>query len=642
MKPHTALTLTVVSLVLISGTAAAAVFGSPDIDATLSDNTVVPGEETTLDVVLVNSGDLESGSTRNPSLNTEVTTARGLTVDVNSGGAPFSVQTNRQAVGSFPEGRTQEPIRFRISVDDDAEPGSYRVPVVLEYEYTSYISENEGTRDQESVTETKYVTVKVSDTAAFDVTNVDSNARVGSTGTVAVTVENTGSETARDASVSLGTRNQDLTVGGGANSSRFVDNWSSGEQRTFRYRVSASQNAAAEPYEFDLSVAFDDEDGVRTRATPTSVGIVPDPEVEFTAVDGASDVTVGDTGTYEVTLRNDGPVAVRDATVTVESQSGDITFGESASTTQYVGSWAPGETRTVSVDATASENADTRPYALSASVNYRDSEGDAGADEAIPLGIRPGPEQSFELSNVESTLRAGDDGKLQATLTNTGEQPVRNVVVQWESDHSNLSPQETQYAVGDLDAGESANVSFGVDASDSADAGPRQFDFVAKYRNGNGDSRESDTLQVRQTVEGSADEFEVTARNATVGAGGSATLELEITNTDDERLENIEAKLFADSPMSVGDDEAFVAGLGPGESTTITFGISASGTAMEKTYPLSVDFRYEEPDGDTPVSDSYRVPVSVTDDSGGGTPLSVIAGALLVSLLAIGGYVRFR
>jgi len=641
MKPQTVLTLTVVSLVLLSGTAVAAVFGSPDIDATLSDNTVVPGEETTLDVVLVNSGDLESGSAQNPALNSEVTTARGLTVNVNTGGAPISIQTNKQAYGNFPEGKT-EPIPFRISVDDDAEPGSYRVPVVLNYEYTSYISETEGTRDQESVRETKYVTVKVSDAAAFDVTNVDSNARVGSTGTVAVTVENTGSETARDASVSLGTRNQDLTVGGGANSSRFVDNWSTGAQRTFRYRVSASQNAATEPYQFDLSVAFDDEDGVRTRATPAAVGIVPDSEVEFTAVGGRSDVVVGDSGTYEVTFRNDGPVAVRDATVTIESRSNDIAFGESASTTQYVGTWQPGETRTVTVDATASDSADTRPYALAASVNYRDSEGDAGTDEAIPLGLQPDPEQSFELRNVDSTLRAGDDGTLRATLTNTGDRPVENVVLQWESDHSNLSPQETEYAVGDLAAGESKNVSFGVDASDSAEAGPRQFDFVAKYRNGNGDDRESDTLQIRETVDGSADEFEVTARNATVGAGGSATLELEITNTDDERLENIEAKVFADSPMSVGDDEAFVAGLDPGESATIAFGISASGTAMEKTYPLSVDFRYEEPDGDTPVSDSYRVPVSVTTESGGGTPLSILAGALFVSLLAIGGYLRFR
>jgi hypothetical protein len=32
----------------------------------------------------------------------------------------------------------------------------------------------------------------------------------------------------------------------------------------------------------------------------------------------------------------------------------------------------------------------------------------------------------------------------------------------------------------------------------------------------------------------------------------------------------------------------------------------------------------------------------VPTENGGGTPLSLIAGELVVSLLAIGGYVRFR
>jgi len=178
--------------------------------------------------------------------------------------------------------------------------------------------------------------------------------------------------------------------------------------------------------------------------------------------------------------------------------------------------------------------------------------------------------------------------------------------------------------------------------SDNANAGPRQFDFVATYRNSEDDRRESDTLEIRQSVDGSADEFIVETTNASVNVGGSSTLEMTITNDAGQRLTDIEAKLFAESPISVSDDQAYVDSLDQGESTTIEFGISASGAAMTKSYPVSVDFQYEEPDGDTPVSDTYRLPVSVTNSGGGSSPLTAIIGVALVAALAIGGYFRFR
>ena len=517
--------LLVAALVLVSGTALAAVTGSPDISASFSDNTVAPGAETTVEVVLVNSGTIDSGST-SAALNSEVTTARGLTVRMNDGNAPISVQTNKQAVGSFPEGTTAVP--FKISVDDDAKPGSYEVPVRIEYEHTDYVSTKDGTRDEKSVERTLRLTLRVSEQATFDVVDVQSSARVNSTGPVQVTVNNTGEEVARDAAVTIQSNSQDLSIGGAQTGTRFVDEWQPGEQRTFTYRIDAAESAQAGAYGVGLSVNFDDADGVRTNSTATTLGI---------------------------------PVF---------------------------------------------------------------------------------PEQSFSLGNVTTTLQAGEEGRLGATVTNTGDRAVENVVLTWESEHSNISPQETQYAVGDLGPGESKQVDFGVDVSENADAGPRQFDFVATYRAPDGDRASSDVMEARAEVAGSTDEFSVTTTNTTVDAGQDTTIELTVTNEKDERLTDISAKLFADSPISVTDDEAYVSGLDPGESATIKFGVTASGDALAKDYPVSVDFQYEEPDGDTPISDTYRVPITVTEPSGDGLPLSAIAGIALVAVIAIGGYVRFR
>ncbi|WP_423999238.1 COG1361 S-layer family protein [Haloarcula salina] len=610
-----------------SGTAVAAVTGSPDIEVALADNTVSPGEETTLDVVLSNNGELDSGSSTNPSLNSEVTTARGLTVDVKDEDAPISITTSRQLTGDLATG-SPRTVSFDISVDDDAKSDTYRVPVRLKYDHYSYISEGTSARDYESASRTKYVTVRVTDDATFDVVDVDSSARVGSTGSVELTVQNTGESAASDAAVTLQTQNSEFTVGDGEQSSRFVDSWATGENRTFQYRIGASSDAEPEPYNFELSVAFDDADGVRTEPVGNTVGIAPAPEQSFAVVDTSSAVAVGNTGEFELTLRNDGPVTVDDASVTVTAQSSDITFGEASSTSQFVGEWSPGEVRTVTVDATAGSNAEVRSYALSASVQYDDPEGDAGTDDTLSLGIETAPKQTFSLSDVSGTLQAGQDGTLEATLVNDGPRTVENAVVNWESDHASLSPQGTQYAVGTLEPGESTTVDFGVDASDSARQGARQFDFTVGYEDDNGDQQTSDTLSVQSDVAASEDEFDLAVADRTIAVGNSRVVSVEVTNNLDETVSDVEARLFADDPLSIsGTDTSYIESLEPGESATLAFEVSAASSATAgSTYPMSFDFRYTDSDGNTHLSDTFRKPVDAAPQTGGGLPVPLILG----------------
>jgi len=628
------LLLAVVGITVTSGTATAAVLGSPDIVATLEDDTVAPGEQKTIEISLVNSGELDSGSARNPALNNEVTTAKGLTVSLGSGDAPISVKNSKRSLGTLQAG-PKATVPFDISVDEDASSGTYEAQLRLNYKHTSYISEGTGARDEDKITRTVDIEIDVTDDATFNVTDIDSNARVGSTGTVAVSVENTGDSSARNAAVTLESQNQDLTVSGGAATSRFVDKWDPGEVRTFNYRVSSAEAAEPEPYGFELSVAFDNEEGLRTQSVAQSVAVAPDPEQRFSVVNSSSSVAVSNTGTYEVQLRNTGPLTVNDASVTFVSQNADITFGKSSSTTAYVGAWEPGEVRTVRVDTTASPDAEDRSYALSANVQYDDQEGDTSTYDDVPLSFSPAPEQNFGVSNIEASLQAGEDGSLSATLTNTGTRDVENVVVAWESQQSTLSPKESQYAVGDLDAGESANFSFGVDVSNSAEAGARQFDFGVSYRDDNGDRVEADTLEVRSEVAGSQDEFDIEIQNSTLGVGQDRSITFTITNTKDKTLTSIEGKAFVNDPLSSSDDETFIAELAPGESETVSVQLSAGSDALDKTYPLNLDFQYETPDGEKRVSDTYSLPIDVTDQSGnGGTPLWLIGG---IGLLAVVG-----
>lgn len=643
MNSRTLLSLVVVALLATSGIATAAVTGSPDISVNVADNTLSPGEETTLDVALVNSGDIDSGSARNPALNSEVTTARGTTVSVDSGDAPLTVKTGERAIGTFPEGATQEPLPFAIAVREDAAPGTYTAEVTVDYDYYSYVSETEGTRDRESEQRTFDVKLKIEESAQFNVTDVETTANVGGTGTVDVTVQNDGAATAEDATLTLASPSSDLTLGQSASAERYVERWESGEQRTFTYRLTAASSAENEPYPFTLSADYELDSGEARTADPVSVEVTPGPEQEFTVVSTESDVPIGDSGEYAVTLRNAGSDTLTDATVQLTSSNADITFGQSNSANQYVGRWEPGAEQTLTFDARAGDGAERRNYTVDATVAYERADDSVSQQNTVSLSLQPTAEQSFAVDDVDASLEVGDDGTLSAQLTNTAPRAAENVVVVWASEQRNVDPIETEYSIGRLAAGESATFDFNLDVSSSARSGPRQFSVQAQYENDDGETRTSDPLSMRAEVASERNEFDVAVQSANVTAGEGTEIDVEITNAKEQTLSDINAKIFADSPITANDDESFVSELEPGESQTITFSISVGSGALSKTYPVSMDFQYDEPDGDTVTSDTYSIPVEVQQPSGdGGLPLPLIGGGLLLVVVAVGGYMRFR
>ena len=631
----------VLSMAAVPAPAAADVTGEPDLSAVFTDNTVTPGEERQLQLQLINRGDVDEGSARNPQWTDRVTTARGLTVTVQDDDVPIDVRTGAQAVGSLPEGAAS-PLSIPVTVDDGASPGTYTVDVTVEYRYTSRIDDNDGDETERTVRRTLPVTLEVEDDASFDVVDVDSEVRAGSTETVSLTVENGGSTAATDATLALESPNADLTVGEATSATRSVGTLEPGQRTTVDYEVTAAPSARSGNYALTLTTQYE-ADGVSRSSDPTTLSVAPDPQQEFGVVNATSAVAVGDTGSVTVQLRNDGPLAVDDAEVRLESTSGQLSFGGSASASRFVGSWAPNETRTVTYDLTATGDAEPRDYALSATVTYRDDEGDVATAPSRSLGVAPAPEQTFGVSNTSATLAVGQDGRLRGTVTNTGERPADSAVVVFTSESGTVTAIETESPVGNLGPGESANFAIPIEIASSAEPGPKQFSVAVQYRNADDEQRRSDSFDVRADVGPDTDAFGLAVTGASVPAGESTQLEVEVTNNGDETYTDISAKLFAEDPLSAGDDEAFIAGLEPGESETVVFDVGAGSGALVKTYPLSMDFQYDDADGDRLTSDTYSLPLQVTDDSddGGGLPvLPLVVG--LVVLVAVGVYAYRR
>jgi hypothetical protein len=201
---------------------------------------------------------------------------------------------------------------------------------------------------------------------------------------------------------------------------------------------------------------------------------------------------------------------------------------------------------------------------------------------------------------------------------------------------------KTEYALSTLETGETQEFSFEVDVSDAASAGRQQFSFDISYQNEQGDDRTSSTIRRSVDVAEQRDRFTIEPVETTLERGDSDTIRLRITNNGAERLTEVSVKTYFTDPLGSSDDEAFVPALDPGESTEIEVAASAGGDALTKQYPASVDVQYTMPDGDTELSNTHTVAVNVVEpeDGGGGLPIPMIVGAVVV--VGIGGVVWHR
>ncbi|OYR78116.1 MULTISPECIES: COG1361 S-layer family protein [Halorubrum] len=496
--------------------------GSPVLELFATQRTVPSGAESTLTIDIVNTGEMSIGN----QLDSRVTTARGLTLEIDDGGVPIDVEDGKIPVGDVRTAASPVSVPLDVTVPDDVPDGRYEVEATARYRYTfEIIPEFNDHKDRRGI-EDFDLTIVVDDGARFAVIETDTDAQVGGSGDVAVTLSNVGDETARDAVVS---------------------------------------------------------------GTTTAPG-----------------VTLGQGG------------------------------GQA-----FVGDWAPGENRTVTFDSSVAESFPGGAYALSSTVDYRDPNGIDATAAAARAGVVPIREQSFALRNVSGTLEVGYSGTVSGTITNEGPLDVENAVLVADSGSNRVSLGESRYALPTIPAGESATFTFDADVSGSADPGPRQFRFTTEYDSGDA------TLSVEKTrrveVAPRQPEFELAVENATVTAGETRRINATITNRRPETLSSINAGLYADSPLTAVNDEAFVDELEPGESAETWFEVSAASGASVEDHPIELDFRYEDERGNDRISDITQVPVTVTaavDD--GGRPVGLIAVAALLVVAAAGGAVWYR
>lgn len=163
-----------------------------------------------------------------------------LELDLPPGFQETSSFSTRQALGNLGPGETKEA-EFVFDLSRDVQPGSVEVPAELSY--TAGDSTSEVTLD-------RGFQVFISGRPQFEVVNFSSGLKPGSTGTVSLTVRNTGSEESSSTRVRvLESGDQPLSY---SSASDFIGTLEPGQEATASFEVSVDEDAEAKEYLVDF------------------------------------------------------------------------------------------------------------------------------------------------------------------------------------------------------------------------------------------------------------------------------------------------------------------------------------------------------------------------------------------------------
>jgi hypothetical protein len=507
MKPTSQqLLVTVLALaVVLSGLPLASaaenqVIGSPELSLTVPDNRVVPGETKRLNVSIVNDGVIRRGGPER--FTARVTTARAVTLDI-ADVAGLDIETDDVAVGSVPEG-VVGPVPIEITVPEGVPPGRYQLPIEVSYTFTSIVTYDEEAPDDNpaftdrTVTRRLSIPVVVEDRARFRVVDVSTDVQVGDSGTMVASVRNVGTEPAREASVGLASSNADLTFGGSQSAEGFVGDWRPGEVKQVTFPVAVADGAELRDYTVTGQVTYTDTDGLVQGSNELRASVRPLAEQAFSLSGVESSLRVNWEGTVTGTVTNEGPAPITDAVVVFQPTNPNF----DASETEYaIPDLAPGESAEFAFDVEVSSAADPGSRQLRFAVDYENEDGDARTSDPLTSRVSvEGEREPFTVEASASTIAAGESGRLTLTVTNAEDETLSDISAKLFVDDP-ISSSDDEAFVGELEPGESAEITFAVSTGGSTFAKDYPVSVDFEYDRADGTTQVSDTFRLPVTVE---------------------------------------------------------------------------------------------------------------------------------------------
>jgi len=261
-------------------------------------------------------------------------------------------------------------------------------------------------------------------------------------------------------------------------------------------------------------------------------------------------------------------------------------------------------------------------------------------EETISLPIRIKPEAFLSVESLLTEhLNAGNEGYLSLRIQNTGYVDAGSAIVRIaRNGASPVIPTDSSIYIGDFPVGATVDARFKVSVSREAGNQSYPLDLFLVYEDGSGDQGNSRVLTIGVPVEGKIG-FSIARDPEPLRPGARQVIEVEYRNMGPAPAYNAQARISAVDPFTSNDDTAFLGDLDPGEAALARFIVTVDAAATPKDYGLDSEIRYRDALGNSQISDSMKVKVTVLESS----DIFPFIGILVLIVAAAGaGYYFFR
>lgn len=398
-------------------------------------------------------------------------------------------QNATKSIGPWASGERRS-VTFDILAEEFAETRSYPFQAVITYTAANG-SRVRTTPFTFSVQPSEQIRLE-----RFEVTSIRSNVQVGDSGTIAVTIENTGADV-EDAIVTLQSRSRNIRLGRTHNATQFVGEWATNEDITFVFEARATNNTVVASYPFSVAVSYQ-ANGTRSRTTTELFGVIPNSEQSFALQNITSTLRVGDEGQVTGAVVNTGPRTVQDAVLVLETNTTTLRPEE---TNYPLGTIPTGERQPFRYDINAINTTNAGPRDLTFRVVYRNQKGERTASDPLQATIQIGNKREpFVVDPVAASFGTDESGVLRVRISNSVGQTLSNVTARLQVDEPLTSDDLNAY-VGVLSSNESSTTAFQLTVEDEAIPGRHPATVTITYETPNGERRIAGPYQVPVQVE---------------------------------------------------------------------------------------------------------------------------------------------
>ncbi|MFW5919911.1 MAG: COG1361 S-layer family protein, partial [Halanaeroarchaeum sp.] len=343
----------------------------------------------------------------------------------------------------------------------------------------------------------------------------------------------------------------------------------------------------------------------------------------------------GQDGTLSVTIANDATIEDNNDTHPTEareragearsveayvSDTGDAPITVNTGTRQ-VGTIEDNDRASTTFDLVVDENASAGTYEVEITTEYEHAErveyeynnhtetyeyteSVVNRTETSTVTVEIEPEAQFEVEAVDHDVPLGGEGTVAVEVTNTGDENVTEARLSLTSSDSDFyfgtGTATSEANVGTWDAGETKTLRFRAGTVEDAVQREYPIDVGVDFTNSD-DSRERETKRIGITPH-ERTRFDVRIVEHDVPQDGEGTVTVEIEHTAGKPIEDVEATMGTTaSEVYVGSEasksaDSLVGAWDAGEEKRLTFRVGTTENAVDRPYPLQLEFDYTDAD----------------------------------------------